>query len=176
MTTQPYTGRLRSLLDRYYAAETSPAEESELRNLLAAPDLPDEFREDREMMAHLTSVLTPDGFEERLSAKIDSLAAAEKATTGRRPRFSRPLLWGAAASLLVGLGFGLSSLLRPHSIHGTDLTPEETYAQTQMALLTFSKALNRGYEGLVQAEITTESATQKAMGMLSLLAADGNAE
>ena len=176
MTNPPYTGRLRTLLDRYYAAATSPAEENELRSLLASPDLPEEFREDREMMAHLTSVLPPDGFEERLAAGIDSLAASEGDTAGKRLRFSRPMLWGAAASLLIGLGFGLSAILRPHPLQGSDLTPEETYAQTRMALLTFSEALNLGYDGLEQAEITTENATQKAMEMLTLIASDTSTE
>lgn len=169
MNTQPYVIRLRTLLDRYYAGETSPGEERELRTLLAAPDLPEEFHADRETVDHLASVIPPEGFDKRLEAKIDFLAAAERRTAAGKHRFSRRILWGAAASLLVGLGFGVSSLLRPHALKGSDLTPEETYAQTEMALAVFSNALNRGYDGLLQAEATTENATQKAFGMLGLL-------
>ena len=57
---------LRDMLDRYYAAETTPDEEKHLLDLLSDTDLPEEFLPDRESLSSMASLLPPDGFETRL--------------------------------------------------------------------------------------------------------------
>ena len=54
--------RLRTLIDRYYSALTTPAEEREMRDLLNDPSLPAEYLPGRKMMVHLHAVAVPDGY------------------------------------------------------------------------------------------------------------------
>ena len=67
--------RLRTLIDRYYSALPTPAEEREMRDLLNDPSLPAEYQPVRNMMAHLDAVAVPDGFESRMASLIDRLDA-----------------------------------------------------------------------------------------------------
>ena len=47
-----------------------------------------------------------------------------------------------------------------------EMTPEEAYAQTEMALQTFADVLNKGYTQLEEADEATASATSKAFKSL----------
>lgn len=155
--------KLQSLLDRYYAGETSADDERQLRELLAHPDLPAQFEADREMMGHIATLLPPEDFEKRISGQIDRLAA--NGTSHRRVMTFR---WSAAAAviLIIGLGFSFfSNNPQPE----TQMTPEEAYAQTEMALELFAKTLNKGYAEIDKAEKVAKTSTGKAFKSLETI-------
>ena len=66
--------RLRALLAGYYAGETSESDERELHRLLGDASLPAEFEADRRMISAMSLFAPSDGFEKRLSDKIDQMA------------------------------------------------------------------------------------------------------
>lgn len=161
--------RLRQLLDSYYGGKTSEADEHELRGLLDSPSLPQDFETDRRMMNLMGRLTVADGFEKRLEDRIDAMAAAEDTDRAtRRKSLIRRRLAGIAATVAVvsGVGFSVFGDRQPQ---GSDLTPEETCMQTEMALAVFADALNKGCEGLKKAETTTGDATQRALASLGAI-------
>ncbi len=160
--------RLRVLLEGYYAATLSDGERAELRRLLDEPEQPAGFAPDREAVRSLDSFIPPEGFDERLEAHIESLAASGSAKGRMRPLSLRWQFWGAAAAVAVLLGVGLT-LNRPHKHPSREMTPEEAYAHVDKALTIFADALNKGYESIEKAEDTTGKATAKAFAALSRL-------
>ena len=67
--------RIRALLAAYYAGETSESDERELHRLLGDASLPAEFEEERRMISAMSLLAPFEGFEKRLSDKIDQMAA-----------------------------------------------------------------------------------------------------
>lgn len=173
--------RLRTYLSRYSQALTTPAEEREMRRLLLDPTLPEEFAADREMQLHLDALCPPEGFEERLAAKIDLLTAgsagageSRRADNGRRRRIlSR---WSVAASVAVLLSLGIAfGVGRSHrEAPGSDLTPEQTYAEVHKALSLFATTVDLGCSEAYKAEQTVESVTAKALASLSGISSVSN--
>lgn len=172
--------RLRTYLSRYSQAFTTPVEEREMRRLLLDPTLPEEFAADREMLLHLDALCPPEGFEERLAAKIDLLAAgsagageSRRADNGRKRRriLSR---WSVAASVAVLLSLGLAFGRSHREAPGSDLTPEETYAEVHKALSLFATTVDLGCSEAYKAEQTVESVTANALASLSGISSVSN--
>lgn len=174
--------RLRTSLSRYSQALTTPAEERGMRRLLLDPALPEEFAADREMLLHLDALCPPEGFEVRLAAKIDLLAAgsagaaeSRRADNGRKRGWilSR---WSVAASVAVLLSLGIAfGVGRSHTeTPGSDLTPEETYAEVHKALSLFATTVDLGCSEAYKAEQTVESVTAKALASLSGISSVSN--
>lgn len=165
---------LRTLVGRYYEASLSSDEERKLRSLLDDPSLPAEFHADSDMIRHLDLMLPPEGFEQRLEAKIDSLAAAEEKHSSAAPgRSRRTLWWSAAATVAILVAVGASFIL-PSRQQPEEMTPEEAYAQVDKALTIFATALNKGYDSIEKAEAKTGKATEKAFNALSLLSTNND--
>lgn len=158
--------RIHSLLDRYYGGDTSAEENRELLSLLDRDDLPEELHADREMARHLATLLPPEDFEKRLSEKIDSLAALpeEQPTVTRHPWTKT--WWSVAASVVILVCIGIGLISRPTKQQSMEMTPEEAYAQTEMALQTFAETLNKGYAQMEKADKATATATSKAFKSL----------
>lgn len=160
--------RLRALLDGYYAGETSESDELELQRLLADASLPSEFEPDRRMVSAMSLLSPSDGFEKRLSDRIDLLAAEET----RRQRLSRHfnvrLMMRVAASLVVAVGVGVSVFFYKPD-YGSDLTPEEAYLQTEYALAVFADALNKGCDGIRLTESQPDEGVQKALASIGII-------
>lgn len=158
--------RIHSLLDRYYGGETSTEENRELLSLLDRDDLPAELHADREMARHLATLLPPDDFEKRLSEKIDSMAAlSEERPTAHRQSWTK-VWWNVAASVAILVCIGIGLISRPTRQQSMEMTPEEAYAHTEMALQTFAEALNKGYAQMEKADKATAAATSKAFKSL----------
>ena len=162
---------LRDMLDRYYAAETTPDEEKHLLDLLSDTDLPEEFLPDRESLSSMASLLPHDGFERRLSERLDSLASKEtdKSQKTVKPHSASVIQWfmTAAAAMLIAVT-ALTRIATP-TPHPTPLTPEETYEQATMALMVFSDALNKGYAAIERADATTADASEKTAEALAAI-------
>ena len=125
---------IEALLERYYDAQTSEAEEQRLKDFFLHEEVPVHLQAEKEMFLQLQASGVPEGLEERLSQSIDRW--------GKKHRTLR-LQWigSIAASLL--LLFGAGWYLQEPPRKDTCATPEEAYAEAQKALVMFSTALNK---------------------------------
>ena len=138
---------IEALLERYYDAQTSEAEEQRLKDFFLHEEVPAHLQAEKEMFLQLQATDVPEGLEERLSQSIDRW--------GKKHRTLR-LQWigSIAASLL--LLFGAGWYLQEPPRKDTCATPEEAYAEAQKALVMFSTALNKGMKQMDALHETTE--------------------
>ena len=138
---------IEALLERYYDAQTSEAEEQRLKDFFLHEKVPAHLQAEKEMFLQLQASAVPEGIEERLSQSIDRW--------GKKHRTLR-LQWigSIAASLL--LLFGAGWYLQEPPRKDTCATPEEAYAEAQKALVMFSTALNKGMKQMDALHETTE--------------------
>ena len=138
---------IEALLERYYDAQTSEAEEQRLKDFFLHEEVPVHLQAEKEMFLQLQATDVPEGLEERLSQSIDRW--------GKKHRTLR-LQWigSIAASLL--LLFGAGWYLQEPPRKDTCATPEEAYMEAQKALVLFSTALNKGMKQMDVLQETTE--------------------
>ena len=138
---------IEALLERYYDAQTSEAEEQRLKDFFLHEEVPAHLQAEKEMFLQLQATDVPEGLEERLSQSIDRW--------GKKHRTLR-LQWigSIAASLL--LLFGAGWYLQDTPRKDTCATPEEAYIEAQRALVMFSTALNKGMKQMDALHETTE--------------------
>ena len=138
---------IEALLERYYDAQTSEAEEQRLKDFFLHEEVPVHLQAEKEMFLQLQATDVPEGLEERLSQSIDRWS--------KKHRTLR-LQWigSIAASLL--LLFGAGWYLQEPPKKDTCATPEEAYAEAQKALVMFSTALNKGMKQMDALHETTE--------------------
>ena len=138
---------IEALLERYYDAQTSEAEEQRLKDFFLHEEAPAHLQAEKEMFLQLQATDVPEGLEERLSQSIDRW--------GKKHRTLR-LQWigSIAASLL--LLFGAGWYLQEPPRKDTCATPEEAYMEAQKALVLFSTALNKGMKQMDVLQETTE--------------------
>ena len=138
---------IEALLERYYDAQTSEAEEQRLKDFFLHEEVPVHLQAEKEMFLQLQASGVPEGLEERLSQSIDRW--------GKKHRTLR-LQWigSIAASLL--LLFGAGWYLQEPPRKDTCATPEEAYMEAQKALVLFSTALNKGMKQMDVLQETTE--------------------
>ncbi|MBE6273448.1 MAG: hypothetical protein E7097_06120 [Bacteroides sp.] len=138
---------IEALLERYYDAQTSEAEEQRLKDFFLHEEVPAHLQAEKEMFLQLQTTDVPKGLEERLSQSIDRW--------GKKHRTLR-LQWigSIAASLL--LLFGAGWYLQEPPRKDTCATPEEAYMEAQKALVLFSTTLNKGMKQMDVLQETTE--------------------
>ena len=138
---------IEALLERYYDAQTSEAEEQRLKDFFLHEEVPPHLQAEKEMFLQLQATDVPEGLEERLSQSIDRWS--------KKHRTLR-LQWigSIAASLL--LLFGAGWYLQEPPRKDTCATPEEAYMEAQKALVLFSTALNKGMKQMDVLQETTE--------------------
>lgn len=145
------TDNIRQLLDRYYDGQTSEREEQVLKDYFLQDDVPPQWATDQRLFRQLYGADMPavDDLEQRLSRQIDSWNRVEK-TANRRSR-TVGLRWiaGIAASLLLLFAIGLlvdrQQKQAQYAVQqDTFDDPRDAYAETQKALMMFSKSINKG--------------------------------
>ena len=145
------TDNIRQLLDRYYDGQTNEREEQVLKDYFLQDDVPPQWATDQRLFRQLYGANMPaiDGLEQRLSRQIDGWNRVEK-TTSRRSRIVG-LRWMAsiAASLLLLFAIGLlvdrQQKQAQYAVQqDTFDDPRDAYAETQKALMMFSKSINKG--------------------------------
>ena len=138
---------IEALLERYYDAQTSEAEEQRLKDFFLHEEVPAHLQAEKEMFLQLQATDVPEGLEERLSQSIDRWS---------KKRRTLRLQWigSIAASLL--LLFGAGWYLQEPPRKDTCATPEEAYMEAQKALVLFSTALNKGMKQMDVLQETTE--------------------
>lgn len=165
------TERINELLERYYEALTTEAEEEELRRFFIEGEVPAHLMGEKELFLQLqaasTEVPVPDGLEDRLSEAIDSWAAQEEHPKQHSRIYRLRWIGGIAASVLMILAFS-RSLYEPARRDTFD-TPEEAYAEAHDALMQFARALNKGTEQLAMVHSTTEKIEENISEYLTLI-------
>ena len=145
------TDNIRQLLDRYYDGQTNEREEQVLKDYFLQDDVPPQWVTDQRLFRQLYGANMPtiDGLEQRLSRQIDGWNRVEK-TASRRSR-TVGLRWmaGIAASLLLLFTIGLlvdrQQKQAQYAVQqDTFDDPRDAYAETQKALMMFSKSINKG--------------------------------
>ena len=170
-STAMNTERINELLERYYEALTTEAEEEELRRFFAKGDVPAHLMGERELFLQLQAasdeIVVPQGLEGRLSDAIDGWAAQEEEESRRHGHTYR-LRWmsGIAASIVVILAFGWH-LYEP-ARRDTFATPEEAYAEAHEALMQFALALDKGTQQIAMVHSTTEKIEESINEYLTL--------
>lgn len=145
------TDKIRQLLDRYYDGQTNEREEQVLKDYFLQDDVPSQWATDQRLFRQLygEDMSAVDGLEQRLSRQIDSWNRVEK-TANRRSR-TVGLRWmaGIAPSLLLLFTIGLlvdrQQKQAQYAVQqDTFDDPRDAYAETQKALMMFSKSINKG--------------------------------
>lgn len=159
---------IKALLDRFYDGMTTESEDARLRELLCGEDIPDDFKADKaffEAFSGIREADVPEGLEERLSAVIDSCAAAERHKMPKVKILSMRRVIGVAASVAIVLatGFGLNHYRESKVL--SDQT--EAYAATEKALSIFASAINRSAEGVETAGYLSNQAFALAIGQVN---------
>ena len=134
--------QIEKLLERFYNAETSEAEEQMLKDFFLNEEVPPHLQAEKEIFVQLYTSDIPYGMEKRLGKLIDEWEVSEQKAQ-KKPRIYH-LQWigSIAASLLLLIG--MSWYLHQPQRRDTCATPEEAYVHAEKALLLFSEALNKG--------------------------------
>lgn len=155
--------RINQLLERYYNAETTEAEEKELKRFFTEEEVPAHLQAEKKMFLQLQASMNeepiPEGLEERLSKAIDTWETQEQRTLKiQQGTRIRHLQWigSIAASILIVVSFGWYLYEPIPARKDTCATPEEAYVEAQKALAQFSLALNKGMKQMGTLHETTE--------------------
>lgn len=154
--------RINELLERYYDALTTEAEEQELKRFFDNNEVPVHLQAEKEMflqMQAMADAAVPQGLEECISRNIDAWETEEqsKPMIHRKERIlSLKWIGSIAASLLALVSIGWYMYEPQSTRKDTCATPEEAYVHAQKALAMFSTALNKGISGMETAYATTE--------------------
>lgn len=164
------TERINELLERYYEALTTEAEEEELRSFFAEGEVPAHLMSEKELFLQLQTasaeMSVPKGLKERLSEAIDSWAAQEECSKRHSNIYRLRWISGIAASILVILAFGWQ-LYEPER-RDTCATPEEAYVEAHEALMQFVLALDKGTQQIAMVHGTTEKIEESISEYLTL--------
>ena len=137
--------KMHRLLDKFYAGETDEGEEALLADFFATHRELGEMEADRIIFEQLYGAMpenVPEGLEERLESHIDRLAA-----DGARQRRGLTL-WIRRYVMSAGV-FDTFPAQQPQAMTvDTYDNPQMAAQATEMALLKFSKALNKGLKPL----------------------------
>lgn len=128
--------RIERLLEKYFEAETSIAEEKELKDYFASSDV----------AQHLEQYKPVFGYA--LQAKQEQFTAKIPLTPKRDKKRNRVVWLSVAASVIVLLGVGLFTFNNYNQSEYQDLgtinDPEVAFRETQRALAMISESVNKG--------------------------------
>ncbi|MBR1889728.1 MAG: hypothetical protein IJ816_03770 [Alloprevotella sp.] len=151
-----------SLLSRFYASETTEAEEQQLKAYFASDDVPEELADEKDLFLRLTDLSSEDAepsFDPiKIERKISQWQTLEKGAEKRVIRLS--VRWISAAVAVIVLAVGLPLALRHHkgteqnvplqmaSLTDTYDDPQRAAEEAQRALAKFSECLEKGLASL----------------------------
>jgi hypothetical protein len=125
--------RIEKLVEKYFEAETTIAEEKELKDYFASPDVAQHLEQYKPIFGYA------------VHAKQEQFNATVPLKANKRNR----VVWlSVAASATVFLGVGLFTLNTYNQSKSDDLgtydDPEVAFRETQKALAMISKSVNKG--------------------------------
>ena len=152
--------KLDLLIEKYYAGETSTAEEKELKEYLLSEDIPKsylELKEQFEIMDLMSDAQLTDDFDAKLMQTISREKKGSKTFIGS--------FWvsGIAATvlLLITIWFG-TDLFHPKAVYGTITDPELAFNETKKVLDEVSKKMNKGITPAKKTVTKVESSVKQA--------------
>ncbi|MDZ7738685.1 MAG: hypothetical protein U5K32_06395 [Bacteroidales bacterium] len=156
---------LDKLLDKYYRGATSGEEERMLLDLLSREDLPQQYAEDRILIAGIydnEDIPEPSaGLNDRILEAIDGSEKEEKKHRNKR------ILYGAmsaAAGILVIISFWFVFDSRGTGLEDTYQDPQLAYNETMEVLYRVSSNLNKGRASMSDLSVIAE--TESKMQLL----------
>ena len=168
------TERIDELLERYYEALTTEAEEEELKLFFSEGEVPAHLKDEKELFMQMqdacAEVIVPEGLEELLSEAIDDWAIREKISEVRQHSHIYKWRWigSIAASVLVILTFAWH-LHEPKPVRrDTCATSEEAYLEAHNALMQFALTLDKGAQQIAMVHSTTEKIEKSISEYLTL--------
>ena len=142
------TPSVEELRNKYYAGDASLEEERLLKQLLLAPDAPEEWKQEGEMMELLSTpseVVPPAGFEYRLLKRLEKEQGWQttKSHSTSLSLFKRLVITTAIAASLVGVFFVLNESSKSNLTVYVDTcqNPQEAEAEVESALLLVANTL-----------------------------------
>ena len=147
--------QIEKLLERFYNAETSEAEEQMLKDFFFNEEVPPHLQTEKEIFIQLYTLDIPDGMDKRLDKLIDEWDISEQRQSKRPSIHLLQWIGSIAASLLLLIG--MSWYLQEPQRQDTCATPEEAYIHAEKALLLFSEALNKGIRPIEDMEKTNKN-------------------
>ena len=142
------TSNISELRKKYYAGDASLAEEKLLQELLLAPDAPEEWKQEGEIIALMSTppqVVPPAGFERRLLKRLEQEPdwQAPRSRTASLPLFKHLGLATAIAASLAGIFFAVNHYSSPALTvyEDTCLNAEAAEVEVENALLFVASAL-----------------------------------
>ena len=143
--------KIKTLLDRFYDGQTTEAEEQELKDFFGSGHVPAEMAEEQAFFQqlHTRMLPIPDGMEQRLNRQIDGWNTIEKKSARKARIISMRWTIGVAASIMLIFSIALFVNSRTDMNNfakqqDTYDNPKDAYAETQRALMKFSKSINKG--------------------------------
>jgi hypothetical protein len=146
---------IEQLLERYFAGETSRAEEQQLRDFFQREEVPESLRPYQPLFRYLAQqqaqASLSSAFDEQLLQRL--APAAPEAKIRRLPPRTWALRIAAALALALGMAWLILPQFQPHSqpeVATVDWAkyevqdPDQAFAITQSALNRASAELNRG--------------------------------
>ena len=129
--------RIEKLVEKYFEAETSIAEEKELKDYFASSDVAQHLEQYKPIFGYV------------VQAKQEQFKATIPLIPKRRDKKRKNVVWlSIAASVVVLLGVGLftfNTYNQPkQSDYGSTDDPEVAYRETQKALAMISEHVNKG--------------------------------
>ena len=136
--------RIENLLEKYFEAETSIAEEQELKDYFTSSNVAEHLEQYKPLFGYAVQAkqeqfsFAPFGFQPRVPVTIPLNTLKRKG-----------LVWlsvAASAAILLGLGlFTFNYYNQPKSeVYGTYNDPEVAFRETQKALAMISEHVNKG--------------------------------
>ncbi len=149
------TEYIKSLLKKYYAGESTLAEEDQLREYFASADTDPELAPDRAVFAATgADIKAPRSLREAVERNI----AHTRRSTRRKPRRGR--IWAAAAVFAAAVATSVAFLTQKPA--DNQITPEEAREQTLMALTLLTSTMRKGCDAIELSAKTTDAGLRTA--------------
>jgi hypothetical protein len=134
------------LLKHYDEGTTTEAQERELRRLALANRLPDQWNEYFVALDDVVEV--PDGLQQRLEARIDTLDATRQMR--HRHWWRRVAGIAATVAILLSVGLYVHNQRQTQALLNQDTytDPQAAYNETEQVLTQLANQLNKGGEGV----------------------------
>ena len=121
------TSNISELRKKYYAGDASLAEEKLLQELLLAPDAPEEWKQEGEIIARMSTppqVVPPTGFERRLLKRLEQEPdwQAPRSRTASLPLFKH---LGLATAIAASLGYSNATHFSRQFHQFTGMSPKQ---------------------------------------------------
>ncbi len=142
--------KMKQLLEKYYAGETSLEEEKSLRNYFSKPENGTDFGIEYQLFSSLNieNTTMPQNFEAEMMKSIQESDA--KTTKIKRITLRTLSAWVAAALLVFSIGFGwyFSQIHSTRMLADTYQSPEVAYQETIRVLVWVGSKMNKARQNL----------------------------